>query len=62
MSYIESFVERFFDCIHEDTDSDCWLWVGGLDSYGYGQIRFNGPKRLAHRLSWELFRVPIYRS
>lgn len=33
--------------------SGCWNWIAGKDSYGYGQMRVNGPKRLAHRISYE---------
>ena len=36
--------------------SDCWYWVGGVTTLGYGTI----PKwRVAHRFSWHLFNGPI---
>lgn len=29
----------------------CWLWLAGLNSYGYGQFWLNGKNDLAHRVS-----------
>lgn len=34
----------------------CWLWLGSLDSSGYGNLGYQGRRRLAHRLAWELAR------
>ncbi len=34
-------------------ESGCLIWEGCADSHGYGQIRFEGKMKLAHRLSWE---------
>lgn len=39
--------------------SGCWEWVAGKDTHGYGQMKINGRKRLAHRVSYELYRGPI---
>lgn len=43
-------------------DSGCWIWQGGTtgEKSGYGRVRVNGEKTLAHRASFELFvrRVP----
>ena len=33
--------------------SGCWNWTAGKDSYGYGQMRVGGRKRLVHRISYE---------
>ncbi len=33
---------------------DCWIWVGALDSYGYGHFFINGRAKPAHRVSYEL--------
>ncbi len=35
--------------------SGCWLWTGGLDTHGYGQMRNErGKVELAHRISYRL--------
>jgi hypothetical protein len=28
---------------------DCWLWVAGKNSHGYGSVRARGRARYAHR-------------
>lgn len=42
-----------------DKSSGCWNWTAGKDSYGYGQMRVNGRKRLVHRISYEENTGPI---
>jgi len=37
----------------------CWEWIAALDTYGYGQCRFNGKLYKAHRLFYSLFKGPI---
>ncbi len=47
---------------HMFIDPDgCWIWIGHRFTNGYGAIGFNRPRRsrLAHRVSYELFRGPI---
>lgn len=44
--------------------SGCWIWQGGLtrrrdSGFGYGRLRVNGRKTLAHRFSFETFVRPI---
>jgi hypothetical protein len=39
--------------------SGCWLWEGVETRHGYGQIRHNGPKIMAHRASWLIHRGEI---
>lgn len=34
---------------------DCWFWVGGRDTGGYGVMR----NKKAHRMSWVIFNGPI---
>lgn len=50
--------------IHEDKfipepNSGCWLWTGSLDRDGYGQARYRGVVRRAHRIIYETERGPI---
>jgi hypothetical protein len=37
----------------------CQLWLGGSDSHGYGQLRWNGRVSRVARLTWESERGPI---
>lgn len=37
----------------------CWDWTGYLNVYGYGQLTILGKKKLAHRISYEIYRGPI---
>ena len=39
-----------------DLTGSCWVWLGALNSRGYGHLRRFG---YAHRLSWEMLRGPI---
>ena len=32
----------------------CWIWTAGRDHTGYGDFRFQGRKRVAHRVAWIL--------
>lgn len=49
---------RLWDKV-EKTES-CWLWTGGVDAYGYGQIARSGQSPVkAHRLSWVFAHGPI---
>lgn len=36
-------------------DESCWIWLGGLDSGGYGLFRYKGKNTKAHRFAYELF-------
>jgi len=46
--------ERFDRAIEPDLNSGCWLWSGVILGNGYGQVRIDNKKWLAHRLSWSL--------
>ena len=54
--------ERFeskYQCLSED---ECWPWLGGgtNDSAGgYGQFKLNGRMRLAHRVSYDLYKGDV---
>ena len=34
------------------TECGCQIWTGGLTQDGYGEIKINGKKERAHRVSW----------
>lgn len=44
---------RFLSKIEYPSDSTCWVWVGPIDTSGYGQLRIEGVLTLAHRWSFE---------
>lgn len=50
-------VEQFWE--HVSKTEGCWLWTGGLDSDGYGKLKFEGRWVRAYRLAYELEIGPI---
>jgi len=52
MAKYMSFEDRFFQKVNK-TES-CWLWVGALNSRGYGSMGVNGKSVSAHRFSYEM--------
>lgn len=49
--------DRFFR--HVYITSDCWHWLGCLDSKGYGQIMFHRWRQSVHRVAYEHMVGPI---
>lgn len=39
-----------------DKTPDCWLWTGNLFATGYGQVKYQGKTRTAHRVIWTMER------
>ena len=37
----------------------CWTWTAAITAFGYGVIQWQGKKRPAHRIAWELTYGPI---
>lgn len=44
---------------HRPELGPCWIWNGARLDYGHGQLNVDGVARLAHRISWELYRSAI---
>lgn len=44
--------DRFWSKVNK-TDS-CWVWTGAVNQDGYGNLRYKGATRRAHRVAWEL--------
>ncbi len=42
-----------------EPNSGCLLWLGGVQSSGYGQTSIGGRSYLVHRLAWERANGPL---
>lgn len=49
--------ERFWS--RTNKSDGCWLWIGRLNSHGYGTISASGKHMLAHRYSYQINVGPI---
>lgn len=49
---ISKLPDRFWNRVTGDGALDCWLWTGGTDTRGYGQMRWAGRMEMVHRLSY----------
>lgn len=59
---IHSLEIRFNRNIQPVTESGCWIWMGKLNSYGYGRMvkaGGRGKETGAHRVAYEMFIGPI---
>lgn len=54
-----SVLERFMKKIKVDEVSGCWEWQGSTNNEGYGWFSYEGHARLAHRVSFLLFKGAI---
>jgi HNH endonuclease len=62
-------VDRFMQYVTPEPNSGCWLWLGVVNRFGYGQFGYGARKGKklsqgqrsvrAHRFSYELFVGPI---
>lgn len=53
-------LERLLRNSIPEPNSGCWLWLGGLNRQGYGQINMPGNKQQrAHRLSYKIHKGEI---
>ena len=43
----------------DDSEDGCWNWTGAIHKLGYGQFKFNGSMKRAHRVSYELVKGSI---
>jgi len=51
-------VVRFWAKVQIGRKKDCWPWLGAIDTPGYGAFKFDGKKRNAHRVAYELANGP----
>ncbi len=54
LSFTEKQVERFWSHVGRKNSADCWDWLLGRDSDGYGSVRFSGVTYHASRIAWIL--------
>lgn len=47
-------IAEFMNKYGVDTRGACWIWLRGVDSYGYPQPRIGGRSMLAHRYIYTL--------
>jgi hypothetical protein len=51
--------ERLLVRYSVDPTTDCWIYTGAINMYGYGHISLKRKTYLAHRVSYSLFAGPI---
>lgn len=54
--------EKFWSLINKSHESECWIWLGGVNNKGYGQFRLNGRLYMSHRLAYSLSKSEIPRG
>jgi hypothetical protein len=55
----DSLLQDFWDQVQPEPLSGCWLWNGGLNPKGYGQMRRDNRRLQVHRYAYELLVGPI---
>ncbi len=50
---------RFWAKVDVRGPADCWPWVAGKFTDGYGAFQLNGKARRSHRLAWSIVNGPI---
>ena len=51
--------ERFEAKFKVGDKDECWPWLAGRESRGYGTFKVNGKMKKAHRMSYELYKGPL---
>ncbi len=51
--------ERFWDKVHCEPNTGCWLWAGAEKGGGYGSFHYLDKSWYAHRASYEMHIGPI---
>lgn len=45
----------FWESVDIRNHTECWNWIGSLNTHGYGQARFDGRSMNASRVAWMIF-------
>jgi hypothetical protein len=60
IQYTPKEVTRFWSKVDRSGGPEaCWPWLAGIFTNGYGQVRWQGKIRRAHRVAYELMYGPI---
>ena len=51
--------ERFWSRVSPEPTTGCWLWTGGANGRGYGQVWFANRQQSVHRVAFVLANGPI---
>lgn len=51
--------ERFEKFVIPVPECGCHIWTGNQVGFGYGVIKINKKRFMAHRIAWELYKSPI---
>lgn len=49
-------IARFWEKIYVDPRTNCYVWTGAVDKYGYGAFKVAGGARKAHRVCYSIVR------
>lgn len=49
-------VKNFWKRVDKNGPNGCWVWIGGRDKWGYGDLYYLAKHIQAHRLSWRFLR------
>lgn len=52
-------LDRFWARVEDRDDDSCWEWTGAKLTTGYGTLKIDGQRRMAHRFAYELLIGPI---
>lgn len=55
-SAFEREIAAFWARVKRGNPGECWLWLMGTDSNGYGTLVFDGKQDRAHRVAWRIGR------
>lgn len=59
MEIPEAARQRFWEKVEKPSQADCWPWLAGCTSRGYGDFYYDGKQVRAHRFAYELLVGPI---
>lgn len=54
MNFTQQDIDRFWSKVLIRGPDECWLWTGGLDKDGYGELTVQRIRVSAHRMSWRI--------
>lgn len=45
---------EFWSLVEKKSETECWLWLGAINPWGYGRFKFNGVQTMSHRVAYRL--------